>query len=158
MQCFLFTASEMFMNIKEAKQQILNAIQAYLIKDEFGDYRISIEHQRPVFLLGAPGIGKTAIMEQIAQETGVNLVTYSMSHHTRESALGLPVIVHRNYTGADVQISEYTMSEIVAKPLASKRVFSFSMRSTAFPSPLLLQCSSFCSIRFSDFIRFRQVG
>ena len=81
------------MNIKEAKQQILNAIQAYLIKDEFGDYRISIEHQRPVFLLGAPGIGKTAIMEQIAQETGVNLVTYSMSHHTRESALGLPVIV-----------------------------------------------------------------
>ena len=65
------------MNIKEAKQQILNAIQAYLIKDEFGDYRISIEHQRPVFLLGAPGIGKTAIMEQIAQETGVNLVTYS---------------------------------------------------------------------------------
>ena len=64
------------MNIKEAKQQILNAIQAYLIKDEFGDYRISIEHQRPVFLLGAPGIGKTAIMEQIAQETGVNLVTY----------------------------------------------------------------------------------
>ena len=102
------------MNIKEAKQQILNAIQAYLIKDEFGDYRISIEHQRPVFLLGAPGIGKTAIMEQIAQETGVNLVTYSMSHHTRESALGLPVIVHRNYTGADVQISEYTMSEIVA--------------------------------------------
>ena len=102
------------MNIKDAKQQILNAIQAYLIKDEFGDYRISIEHQRPVFLLGAPGIGKTAIMEQIAQETGVNLVTYSMSHHTRESALGLPVIVHRNYTGADVQISEYTMSEIVA--------------------------------------------
>lgn len=72
------------MNIKEAKQQILNAIQAYLIKDEFGDYRISIEHQRPVFLLGAPGIGKTAIMEQIAQETGVNLVTYSMSH-TQES-------------------------------------------------------------------------
>lgn len=152
------------MNIKEAKQQILNAIQAYLIKDEFGDYRISIEHQRPVFLLGAPGIGKTAIMEQIAQETGVNLVTYSMSHHTRESALGLPVIVHRNYTGADVQISEYTMSEIVAtlydtiEATGIKRVFSSSMRSTAFPSPLLLQCSSSCSIRFSDFIRFRQVG
>ena len=151
------------MNIKEAKQQILNAIQAYLIKDEFGDYRISIEHQRPVFLLGAPGIGKTAIMEQIAQETGVNLVTYSMSHHTRESALGLPVIVHRNYTGADVQISEYTMRSwllfmTLSKPLALKRVFSSSMRSTAFPSPLLLQCSSFCSIRFSDFIRFRQVG
>ena len=102
------------MNIKEAKQQILNAIQSYLVKDEFGDYRISIEHQRPVFLLGAPGIGKTAIMEQIAQETGLNLITYSMAHQTRETAMGLPVIVTKNFVGADVQVSEYTMSEIIA--------------------------------------------
>lgn len=28
------------MNIKEAKQQIQNAITAYLMKDEFGEYRI----------------------------------------------------------------------------------------------------------------------
>lgn len=102
------------MNIKQAKQQILNAIQSYLVKDEFGEYRISIEHQRPIFLLGAPGIGKTAIMEQIAQETGINLITYSMAHQTRETAMGLPVIVTRNYVGADVQVSEYTMSEIIA--------------------------------------------
>lgn len=102
------------MNIKQAKEQIKNAIQAYLVKDEFGDYRISIEHQRPVFLLGAPGIGKTAIMEQIAQETGLNLITYSMAHQTRETAMGLPIIVTRNFVGADVQVSEYTMSEIIA--------------------------------------------
>ena len=104
----------LYMNIKEAKQQIQNAITAYLMKDEFGEYRIPLEKQRPVFLLGAPGIGKTAIMEQIAQETGISLVSYSMTHHTRESVLGLAQIVHRNYTGADFQISEYTMSEIVA--------------------------------------------
>lgn len=103
-----------YMTIKDAKQQILNAIKAYLIKDEFGEYRISIEHQRPVFLLGAPGIGKTAIMEQIAQETGINLVSYSMAHQTRETSMGLPVIVTRNFVGADVQVSEYTMSEIIA--------------------------------------------
>lgn len=102
------------MNIKEAKQQIQNAITAYLMKDEFGEYRIPLERQRPVFLIGAPGIGKTAIMEQIAQDTGISLVSYSMTHHTRESVLGLPQIVHRNYTGADFQVSEYTMSEIVA--------------------------------------------
>ena len=102
------------MNIKEAKQQIQNAITAYLMKDEFGEYRIPLERQRPVFLMGAPGIGKTAIMEQIAQETGISLVAYSMTHHTRQSVLGLAQIVHRNYTGADFQISEYTMSEIVA--------------------------------------------
>ena len=102
------------MTIKDAKKQILNAIDAYLVKDEFGDYKISIEHQRPVFLLGAPGIGKTAIMEQIAQEKGINLITYSMAHQTRETSMGLPVIVTRNYNGYDTQVSEYTMSEIIA--------------------------------------------
>ena len=45
-----------------------------------------------MFLIGPPGIGKTAIMEQIASELGVGLVSYSMTHHTRQSALGLPFI------------------------------------------------------------------
>ncbi|MDY5514245.1 MAG: AAA family ATPase [Candidatus Ventricola sp.] len=78
------------MNIKEAKQQIKNAITAYLSKDALGEYEIPLGQQRPVFLLGAPGIGKTAIMSQIAQELGIGLVAYSMTHHTRQSALGLP--------------------------------------------------------------------
>ena len=94
------------MNIREAKDQIKNAITAYLIKDEFCDYKISIEHQRPIFLLGAPGIGKTAIMEQIAQETGLNLISYSMAHQTRESAMGLPNIVTRNWWG-EKQVAKF---------------------------------------------------
>ena len=102
------------MNIKEAKQQIKNAIEAYFTKDEFGNYRIPIERQRPVFLMGPPGIGKTQIMEQIAQELGVSIVSYSMTHHTRQSALGLPFIVHKNYGGKEYEVSEYTMSEIIA--------------------------------------------
>ena len=102
------------MNIKEAKQQIENAMRAYFTKDEFGHYIIPIERQRPVFLLGAPGIGKTAIMEQIAQELGVGLVSYSMTHHTRQSALGLPFIARKNYGGREYEVSEYTMSEIIA--------------------------------------------
>ena len=102
------------MNIQQAKKQIVNAIGAYLTKDEFGNYEIPIESQRPIFLLGAPGIGKTAIMEQIAQELDVGLVAYSMTHHTRQSALGLPFITTRNYGGVDYQISEYTMSEIIS--------------------------------------------
>ena len=48
------------MNIREAKQQIKNAMVAYFTKDEFGNYLLPPERQRPVFLLGAPGIGKTA--------------------------------------------------------------------------------------------------
>ena len=55
------------MNIRDAKEQIKNAIIAYFSKDEYGEYRIATEDQRPVFLMGPPGIGKTAIMQQIAR-------------------------------------------------------------------------------------------
>ena len=101
------------MNIKEAKEQIKNAIIAYFTKDEYGDYEISIEDQRPVFLMGPPGIGKTAIMKQIAEELGIGLVSYSMTHHTRQSALGLPFILTKTYGGKEYSVSEYTMSEII---------------------------------------------
>lgn len=102
------------MNIKEAKDYIKDSVKIYLKKDEEGEYRIPIVRQRPIFLLGAPGIGKTAIMEQIAQELGIALVSYSMTHHTRQSALGLPFIVNKKYEGKSYQVSEYTMSEIIA--------------------------------------------
>lgn len=102
------------MNIKEAKEQIKNAMTAYFTKDETGGYVIPVEKQRPVFLMGPPGIGKTAIMEQIASEMGVGLLSYSMTHHTRQSALGLPFIVHKNYGGKEYDVSEYTMSEIIS--------------------------------------------
>ena len=102
------------MNNKEAKEQIKNAMTAYFTKDGFGGYAIPIEKQRPVFLMGPPGIGKTAIMEQIAAELGVGLISYSMTHHTRQSALGLPFIVQKNYGGREYDVSEYTMSEIIA--------------------------------------------
>jgi hypothetical protein len=101
------------MNIKDAKEQIKNAMTAYFTKDEFGSYRIPIERQRPVFLIGPPGIGKTAIMEQVASELGVGLVSYSMTHHTRQSALGLPYIVQKVFGDREYDVSEYTMSEII---------------------------------------------
>ena len=102
------------MNIKQAKQQVKNAMTAYFSKDEFGEYEIPLERQRPIFLMGPPGIGKTAIMAQIAQELGVGLVSYSMTHHTRQSAIGLPFIAKKNYGGKEYSVSEYTMSEIIA--------------------------------------------
>ncbi|MBQ0037159.1 MAG: AAA family ATPase [Clostridiales bacterium] len=102
------------MNIAEAKAQICDAMRAYFTRDEFGHFRIPPESQRPVFLMGPPGIGKTAIMKQVADELGVGLVSYSMTHHTRQSALGLPVIVRKTYGGREYEVSEYTMSEIIA--------------------------------------------
>lgn len=102
------------MNIKEAKEQIKNAMTAYFSKNKFGEYVIPIEKQRPIFMMGPPGIGKTAIMEQIAAELEVGLVSYSMTHHTRQSALGLPFIETKIYGGKEYSVSEYTMSEIIA--------------------------------------------
>ena len=87
------------MNIKEAKQEIIYTIKAYLAKDETGASLIPAERQRPVLMIGAPGIGKTAIMRQIAEELGIGLVSYTITHHTRQSAIGLPFIAKRDYGG-----------------------------------------------------------
>lgn len=102
------------MNINDAKDYIRQTVKMYLTKNEFGEYEIPVVRQRPIFLIGAPGVGKTMIMEQIASEMGIALVSYSMTHHTRQSALGLPFIKHVTYNGEETDITEYTMSEIIS--------------------------------------------
>lgn len=102
------------MNIAQAKEEIRHTVQAYLKKDEEGNYRIPAIRQRPILLMGAPGIGKTQIMEQIAKECGVGLVAYTITHHTRQSAVGLPMIAEETYDGERYSVTEYTMSEIIA--------------------------------------------
>lgn len=102
------------MNIKRAKQEIKDAVQAYLVKDEYGEYQIPAIHQRPILLMGPPGIGKTQIMEQISRECHIGLVAYTITHHTRQSAIGLPFICKKNYGGKEYSVTEYTMSEIIA--------------------------------------------
>lgn len=102
------------MNIKRAKQELKDSIEAYLLKDAYGNYEIPSIRQRPLFLIGAPGIGKTQIMEQIAKECQVGLVSYTITHHTRQSAIGLPFISEKEYGGKKRAVTEYTMSEIVA--------------------------------------------
>ena len=47
------------MDIKRAKKEIKDSIEAYLAKDEYGDYMIPSIRQRPILLMGPPGIGKT---------------------------------------------------------------------------------------------------
>lgn len=102
------------MNIKRAKQEIKDTIEAYLLKDERGKYCIPSIRQRPVLLIGPPGIGKTQIMEQIARDCKINLVAYTITHHTRQSAMGLPFIREKKYHGEIRSVTEYTMSEIIS--------------------------------------------
>ena len=94
------------MNIRRAKKEIMDTVSAYLEKDEFGDYRIPEIRQRPVLLMGPPGIGKTQIMEQIAGECDLALVAYTITHHTRQSAVGLPFITQKEYGGRTFQVTE----------------------------------------------------
>ena len=101
------------MNIKRAKEEIKNTIEAYLTRDEFGNYAIPVIRQRPVLLIGPPGVGKTQIMEQISQECKIGLVSYTITHHTRQSAIGLPYIEEKIYDSRRYSVTEYTMSEIV---------------------------------------------
>lgn len=102
------------MNIYQAKEQIKHSVLSYLTKDKNGNYIIPIERQRPIFLMGPPGIGKTDIVMQVADEMDIAFVTYSMTHHTRQSALGLPFISTKEYGGLEYRVTEYTMSEIIA--------------------------------------------
>ncbi|MBR1845054.1 MAG: AAA family ATPase [Oscillospiraceae bacterium] len=102
------------MNIKQAKEQVIQTVRAYLKKDEHGDWAIPLVAQRPILLMGPPGVGKTAIAQQAAQECGVALVSYTITHHTRQSAIGLPSIRTASYRDKTFSVTEYTMSEIIA--------------------------------------------
>ena len=102
------------MNMKEAKAQLKQTIQAYLARDDFGNLSIPQVAQRPLLLMGPPGIGKTAIAHQAAQECGIGIVAYTMTHHTRQSAIGLPSIQTGVFDGKEYKLTEYTMSEIIA--------------------------------------------
>ena len=102
------------MNIKKAKEDIKNTVRAYLDKDEYGEYRIPEVRQRPILLMGPPGIGKTQIMQQIAKECNIGLIAYTITHHTRQSAVGLPFIKEEVFDGVSRSVTEYTMSEIIS--------------------------------------------
>jgi hypothetical protein len=102
------------MNIQQAKKEIENTVHAYLAKNEQGEYKIPAIRQRPILLMGPPGIGKTQIMEQIARECRIGLVAYTITHHTRQSAVGLPFIKEEEFADKKYSVTEYTMSEIIA--------------------------------------------
>lgn len=101
------------MNIRQATEQIEGAVRAYLATDGRGLPLVPEQMQRPIIMMGPPGIGKTAIVSQVAERLGINFVSYSITHHTRQSALGLPYIADATFGGRTYRVSRYTMSEII---------------------------------------------
>lgn len=76
------------MDIKRAKQEIEHAVKAYSCRGRYRHPHDPAHRQRPILLMGPPGVGKTQIMEQIAQECGIALVAYTITHHTRQMRRG----------------------------------------------------------------------
>jgi len=102
------------LTIEEASVQLERIVSSYLLKNKDGSYVIPFNKQRPVMLMGAAGIGKTDAPRQTAEKLGIGFVSYSMTHHTRQSAMGLPKIIEKNFSGTNELTTEYTMSEIIS--------------------------------------------
>lgn len=120
--------------------------------------------QRPVLLMGAPGIGKTQIMEQIARECKIGLVSYTITHHTRQSAIGLPFISKKEFDGKEMAVTEYTMSEIVAsvyekiQEAGLREGILFIDEITVFQKHWHLPCCSSFSAKPLEVTGFRKAG
>lgn len=99
--------------ISEGKQILKETVKIYLQKDERGQYVVPINQQRPLAYLGAGGIGKSDLVKQTAEERGIGFVNYCITHQTRQSSIGLPVIHDKEVDGKQYRTTEYTMSEII---------------------------------------------
>ena len=99
------------MNIKRAKQEIIDAVEAYLSKDEYGDWLIPRVRQRPVLLIGAPG--KNTDHGTGSQKCGWHWLLQHHSPYEAEcdrSSFYLEKTIRRK----EYEVTEYTyMSEIV---------------------------------------------
>lgn len=102
-------------NIAQAKNTILQAAGVYFATDQRGNYILNRRRARPICLMGPAGVGKTEIVRQAAEELGLAFLSYSITHHTRQSIIGLPRLVEGTVEGETVSMTEYTMSEIIAQ-------------------------------------------
>ena len=154
------------MDIQRAKEEIKRAVQAYPCH---GRHWPPADPppcgSAPILLMGPPGVGKTQIMEQIAQECNIALVAYTITHHTRQSAVGLPFIRERNYGGRTRSVTEYTMSEIIASVYAAMERTGKKKRHPVHRRDQLRQrdagpprCCNFCSAKPSAIRLCRAAG
>lgn len=103
-------------SIAEALDALAAGIKSYLMKDpKTGLYITEAFYRNPFYLVGPPGIGKTKGVEEVARRIGIGFLSFSLTHHTRNTILGLPVICDRGDDEEGGKYTNFTMSEIIAK-------------------------------------------
>ena len=68
-------------------------ISVTINQDQLLDVLLNIATVRPVFIWGAPGIGKSSIVEQFAKEMGLECVSLLGSQLAPEDIIGVPQII-----------------------------------------------------------------
>lgn len=106
--------SEKCITVAQAKEQLRLAVKQYFAKDAQGVYRLERRRARPVCLMGPAGVGKTELVRQVAREEDLAFLSYSITHHTRQSLLGLPSLREEVVDGERVSTTRYTVSEVIA--------------------------------------------
>ena len=101
--------------IAQARKAIEQAVRIYFRRDRSGRYTMNRRRARPICLMGPAGIGKTEIVRQVADEYNLAFLSYSITHHTRQSIIGLPCLTESIVDGNPCTVTEYTMSEIIAQ-------------------------------------------
>ena len=61
-------------------------------QEELLDILLNIAPARPVFIWGAPGIGKSALVEEFSMEVGLECVSLLGSQLAPEDIIGIPQI------------------------------------------------------------------
>lgn len=101
-------------SIGVAKKELKNILNQYFQTDEKnGKFLVDKWQTLPLMLLGPAGVGKTQMVESVAREMNLGYVSYSLVHHTRQTLMGLPVIIDFSYEGNQVKDTEYTLSEVI---------------------------------------------
>ena len=136
--------------IGEAMQKVENAIKAYLHKEN-GEYIIPSVNRIPFYLYGAPGIGKTQGIKKIAKKLGIGFVSFSLTHHTKNSVQGLPTVSDLD----GHKYTQFTTPEIIAEVMKAVQM--------GFPEGVLLldefNCSSDTIIPMMlEFLQTRNIG
>ena len=76
------------MNIQKVKDEIKNTVKMYLARGPFGAYEVEEARQRPLFIIGAPGIGKSTLVLQICD----NLCRFSDVLYVSGESLSIEVL------------------------------------------------------------------